>query len=76
MLGMFPKTLYHTHHKITIERSEKMLDEKEIRIINQTLKKGYDVEIQHRKNGFVIIKSDKEICYRQEKKESKSEKTT
>lgn len=53
-----------------------MLDEKEIQIINQTLKKEYDVEIQHRKNGFVIIKSDKEICYRQEKKKSKSEKTT
>ena len=52
-----------------------MLDIKELNIINKTLAKGYDVEIQHRKNGLVIIKSNKEICYRQDKKELKEENT-
>lgn len=45
-----------------------MLNTKELNIINKTLAKGYDVEIQHRKNGLVIIKSNKEICYRQDRK--------
>ncbi len=53
-----------------------MLNTSELNIINNVLAKGYDVEIQHRKNGLVIIKSDKEICYRQENKEPKKEKTT
>jgi len=53
-----------------------MLEKNELNIINKTLAKGYDVEIQHRKNGLVIIKSDKEVCYRQEKKEPKAENTT
>lgn len=48
-----------------------MLEEKEIKIINQTLRKGYDVEIQHRKNGIVILKSEKEVCC---KKENKSDR--
>lgn len=48
-----------------------MLEENEIKIINQTLKKGYDVEIQHRKNGIVILKSEKEVCC---KKDNKSDK--
>ena len=53
-----------------------MLEKNELNIINKALAKGYDVEIQHRKNGLVIIKSDKEVCYRQEKKEPKAENTT
>lgn len=40
-------------------------------VINQILAKGYDVEIQHRKNGIVILKSEKEVCC---KKENKSDK--
>ena len=48
-----------------------MLEEKEIQIINQTMRKGYDVEIQHRKNGIVILKSEKEVCC---KKENKSDR--
>lgn len=53
-----------------------MLEEIEIKIINQTLKKGYDVEIQHRKNGLVILKNEKEVCFRrQEKKTDKKSPT-
>lgn len=50
-----------------------MLDNNEINIINQTLKEGFDVEIQHRKNGLVILKSTKEVCLRnQDKKTDKN----
>lgn len=52
-----------------------MLDAKEFNIINKILAKGYDVEIQHRKNGLVIIKSNKDICYRQENEKPKDDKS-
>ena len=48
-----------------------LLECSEIMVINQILAKGYDVEIQHRKKGLVILKSEKEVCC---KKENKSDK--
>ncbi len=47
-----------------------MLDNNEINIINQALKEGFDVEIQHRKNGLVILKSTKEVCLRNQDKKT------
>lgn len=44
-----------------------MLTEKEIEIINQNLKSGFDVEIQQRKKSTVIVRLKKDICYRSEK---------
>ena len=40
-------------------------------VINQILAKGYDVEIQHRKNGLVILKSEKEVCCKKDNKPNK-----
>lgn len=45
-----------------------MLECSEIKVINQILAKGYDVEIQHRKNGLVILKSEKEVCCKKDNK--------
>ncbi|MGN0599344.1 MAG: hypothetical protein ACI4JK_05555 [Oscillospiraceae bacterium] len=45
-----------------------MLECSEIKVINQVLAKGYDVEIQHRKNGLVILKSEKEVCCKKDNK--------
>ena len=40
-----------------------MLDEKTVEIINKMLEQGYDIEIQHRKDGIVITTEEKEfIC--------------
>ena len=41
-----------------------MLTEKEMEIINDIISKGYDVEIQQRKDAIVIIKVDKKIVYK------------
>ncbi len=53
-----------------------MLEQKEINVINQTLKSGFDVEIQHRKNGIVILKTTKEVCLRQQDKKSDKKSPT
>ncbi|MGN1136322.1 MAG: hypothetical protein ACI4SF_08900 [Oscillospiraceae bacterium] len=45
-----------------------LLECSEIKVINQVLAKGYDVEIQHRKNGLVILKSEKEVCCKKDNK--------
>ncbi len=39
-----------------------LLDAEEIEIINRNLKNGFDVEIQHRKNGIAILREKKEVC--------------
>ena len=48
-----------------------LLECSEIKVINQILAKGYDVEIQHRKNGLVILKSEKEGCCKKDNKPNK-----
>ena len=40
-----------------------MLNEKEIEIIESSLVKGYDIEIQNRKTGTAILKVKKEPVY-------------
>ena len=40
-----------------------MLDDKDIQIIQMSLVKGYDIEIQNRKSGTVILKVKKEPIY-------------
>lgn len=50
-----------------------MLTNKEIEIINKNLEKGFDVEIQHRKNGIAILKEEKDVCYRSDKKASRTQ---
>ena len=49
-----------------------MLNEKEIEIIESSLVKGYDIEIQNRKTGTAILKVKKEPVYlpRDEKKKT------
>ena len=49
-----------------------MLTNKEVEIINKNLEKGFDVEIQHRKNGIAILKEEKDVCYRSDKKSNKA----
>ena len=50
-----------------------VLENEEIEIIRQNLNKGLDVEIQHRKDGIVILTSKKKVCYKQTKPESTKE---
>ena len=40
-----------------------MLDEKQIRIIEDYLERGYDIEIQKRKTGTMILKVKKAPVY-------------
>lgn len=39
-----------------------LLNNDDIDIINQNLEKGFDIEIQHRKNGIAILREKKEVC--------------
>lgn len=52
-----------------------MLNSEEIKIINQNLDKGFDVEIQQRKKSTVIVKLKKEICHKSEKTNETIENT-
>lgn len=45
-----------------------MITVQELKIINDILEKNFDVEIQHRKNGLVILKSEKEVCCKKDNK--------
>ena len=43
--------------------SDFMLDKKAVELINKLLEKGFDIEIQHRKDGIVITTEEKQfIC--------------
>lgn len=49
-----------------------MLTEKQIEIIEKSLEKGFDVELQHRKDGIAIMQYKKEVKF----KPDKNKKTT
>lgn len=53
-----------------------MLTEREIAVINEILETHHDVEIQHRQNGLVILKTIKKVCYKQDNKSDNSSLAT
>lgn len=47
-----------------------MLTTEAIKKINESLEKGYDVEVQRQKNGIKILKYRSEVCYKSPKENS------
>lgn len=50
-----------------------MLTTEAIKKINETLEKGYDVEIHRQKNGVKILKYRSEVCYKSPKENNETE---